>query len=803
MDDLRRATRALAKAPIFAGVAVISLGLALALNTTMFALVDAVLHPYVPYPHPERIAAPLFHGGDMKHWVTWDARFAEVRDGMHSYDRISSYMSLGSVTVQTGASSSYQWVTAVGPAAFDVLDVHPMLGRVFDAADFGAENGQVAVISFRLWNRLFNGRPVSDALTLDVASTRYAVIGVMPRGVHLPGFSETDIWIPSTALPVDASIRRFGPIPILRLRPGVTAAMFRHELAGIAARLTTEYTPQHPLYAAPMFGVGGPAQTGFPYYITATVAMVLIIACANLGTMMLARGMARRRETAIRIALGAARRDIVREVLCEGAIVGAAGVALGLLLTWWALYILPHYTIPSVPELGDLLPAPSWRVFCFALSITLATILLAGALPALRAAATDPAEPMKEGSATSTGRLRDRYNPLIVVEVALSTALLMCSALFVVVAVRLAAFDFQYAAKQLVTANITPSAKSIRRGEEPQFWDDVIVRAAHLPRARFAATQASASPDGRVIYSEQGKAGNAWMNANGYTTVSADYFRTMGITIVGGRDFEPGDARGNAPVAIVDERAARRLWPDVRDPVGHMLKLGRLESPAPWIRVVGVAQAIEYMPRRDIDLPPDPIVYVLLPDDSTRGRTLLVRSDGVNADRGRAALALAVQQMVQTQLPTQGGLLVGAWLDYYDGMRAKSEFMASLYGAFAGFGLVLCAVGLYGVLAYTVSRRLRELAVRVALGARRRDVVRLVVHDAAVTALAGVGIGAFLALWFTLPIIEGLDIMSVAYVPVVALAASESLLFVVAFVASLGPLRRAANADPLEIIRAI
>jgi hypothetical protein len=255
------------------------------------------------------------------------------------------------------------------------------------------------------------------------------------------------------------------------------------------------------------------------------------------------------------------------------------------------------------------------------------------------------------------------------------------------------------------------------------------------------------------------------------------------------------------PIAIVDEKAASRLWPDLQNPVGRMLKLGRKESNAPWIRVVGVAQAIEYAPRRDIDLPPDPMIYVLVPNDSGRWRQLIVRGDGVDGDRGRAALSLAVQRTIEGRVP--GGILVRPWLDSYENTRDATAFMASVFGAFAGFGLLLCAVGLYGVLAYTVTRRMREFAVRLALGARRRDVMRLVVHDAAVTALAGVGIGAFIALWFTRPIIDGLDVISVSYAPAIALMAAESVLFVVAFVASLGPLRRAAQADPLEIIRAI
>ncbi|HEY2853008.1 MAG TPA: ABC transporter permease [Gemmatimonadaceae bacterium] len=796
--DLRRAARALVKAPLFTSVAVVSLGLALALNTTMFALADAVVHPYVPYPEPDRNAVPTFRGGDPKAWVPLDLRFAAVRDGVHGYDRIAAFKMLRAVMVQTGTKSEYEGAAGISPEFFDVLGVRPMVGRLFGPSNGGS---QAAVISFRLWNRLFNGRPLSDTLTIDVAHARYTIVGVMPRSVHFP-YDNTDIWLPLDALPADPSVRSYGPIPVLHLRPGVTRKAVSNELMLVARRLSAEYTPDHPLYSNMIggeVGVGGwfVGQSMYPPFIFGTVVMVLIIACANLGTMMIARGTARRRETAIRIAVGAARRDIIREVLCECLLLGLLGLTLGILLCWWALYILPHFTIPWVPTLGDLQPVPSWRVFAFALGASLATILSAGALPAWRAASTDPAEPMKEGSASTTGRLRG-YNPLIIIEAALSTALLMCSALFLIVVVRYAAFNFRYAAKQLVTADLTPG---IKPAEVSRFYDDLIAAVAHLPHARSAATHGGGTAEGGVIIAEEDKAGDTWMNSNVYEIVSADYFRTMGISVLRGRDFVVGDARGAMPIAIVDENAAARLWPDIRNPVGRMLKLGRKESNAPWIRVVGVAQAIQYAPPREFDLAPDPMVYVLVPNDGTQSRQLIVRGDGVDADHGRALLSLAVQKVIETRM--QGSISVRPWLDHYENTRDATAFMASLFGAFAGFGLVLCAVGLYGVLAYTVTRRLREFAVRVALGARRRDVIRLVVHDAAVTALAGIGIGAFVALWFTRPIIDSLDVVSVPYAPVVALVASESLLFVVAFVASLGPVRRAAQADPLEVIRAI
>jgi predicted permease len=589
----------------------------------------------------------------------------------------------------------------------------------------------------------------------------------------------------------------------MRLKPDVLLDAAKAELAMVGARLTTELTPRHPLstWLAPVVAFFYAPQSVFPSFILGTVAMVLIIACANLGTMMIARGIARRRELAIRLALGASRRDIARHVLSECAVVVGAGVALGLLVTLWALRVLPHFTSARVPQLGDLDPAPSWRVFAFALTTSLATIVFAGALPALRAARTDPAQPMKDTAGTTTGRIRDRYNPLIVIEVALSTALLMCSGLFVLIAFNLASFDFRYDARHLVVADLDIKSNQMTNAAISRFYDGIIANGRALPNAIAAATYHWASPDGPTVAAEEGKSGDTWINLRWYQAVSPDFLRTFGIRIVNGRDFAPGDALGNEPVVIVDEEAAKRLWLDVHDPVGRMMKLGSKESKAPWVRVIGVAEAVEYLPRIDYYLPPEPMIYAVIPNDSWRSRRLVVRENAGAGMPGRAALAVAMRRQLQTEMPWAWSVQVHPWLDNYEGRRTDSTFIASLFGAFAAFGLVLCAVGLYGVLAYAVSRRLREFAVRIALGARRRDVARLVTHDAAVTALAGVAIGAFVALYVTRALME--QVVMIDYAHAIALVAAEAILFAVAFVAALGPVRQAAKADPIEILRAI
>ena len=797
--SMRYAMRSLRKHPLFTVIAVLSLGLALALNTTMFALVDAVVHPYVPYPEPERIVTANFFSGDRDHFVPLAERYRAIRDGSTAYDAIAGYSFLWTL-VHTRTAAENQLVTAVTPEFFDVLGVRPMVGRPFSPAGPAARNDEV-LISFRLWNRLFAGRPLESGLTLGVGTLGYTVVGVMPRGVHFP--YDADIWVPLASLPTDTTTRRNGPIAAaLRLKQGVTPEMARAELEVVARRLTLEFAQRRSLYAV-VNSFARHVQTGSPVpsFLPITVALVLIIACANLGTMMLARGMARRRETAIRMALGASRRVVAGLVLIECGLVVSAGVAIGIVLTFWALHILPHVATPWVPVLGDIQPVPSWRVFSLVLAASVAMLLLAGVAPALRAAGTDPAEPMKESAGTTTGRIRDRYNPLIIVEVALSTALLMSAALFIIYVARMAIFDFRYAAKRLVVAGINANGKTAATDTDVErFYTDLLARSRQLPGARAAATMRSERPDGPTVLGEQGKSGERWMNLINYSVVSPDFLRTFGITVTKGRDFAPGDANAATGVVIVDEKAAARLWPDLRTPVGRMIKFGRAESKRPWLRVIGVAHAVDLLPRRDTDLPPEPSIYVVYGHDVARQRDLLVQSDGVGGDRGRADLAVAVRREIQAVAPTMGLPKVRAWLDSYENVRSASAFMASLFAALGTFGLALCALGLYGVLAYAVSRRLRELAVRIALGARRRDVARLVLHDAAVTALAGVGVGAFVALWVTRAISELLS--NVGYADVAALLVAEGILFAVAVAACAGPVRQAIRADPGQILRA-
>jgi putative ABC transport system permease protein len=798
MPNFRYAIRSLAKSPLFTAVAILSLALALAVNTTMFALIDAVAHPANPYNGVDR-AVTVRYAAAGRNPSTFVERYDAIRKGFHSAETVTSY-SVMSASIESGNTIEDQLVASISPELFDILGIRPAVGRKFNATDTTRDALPVVMISYSLWLRLFHEQPLQRQLTLTVGRGNYEVVGVMPRGMH---YSANDVWLPLGKLVGDSATRSIGPFALIKIKPGVTRTSAENEIGVVFAGLNAAIAPRSPVTPRLSWFTGGSSMRAFAAAGSVgflAVASVLLIACANLGAMLLARGMAKRREIAIRIALGAPRRAIAKQVLAECAVIVAVGVALGVVLTFWAVYVLPHYAAPYVAGLGDLEPIPSWRVFLFAVAIAVGTAALAGALPAMRAASIDPAEPIKGGGGTS-GRLRDRYNALIVVEVALSTALLMTAALFIIFVSRLAGFDFSYAAKQLQVASLDVTTRDVASDTAVEvFYDDLATRMRALPGVRAAATARAERPDGGIVFAEEGKSGSRWMNLGDYRVVSPSYLSTLGIPIVDGRDFQPGDRGTETGVVIVDDSAARRLWPDLSSPVGRMIKLGLRESKRPWLRVVGVTRSVELTPRTDLDLPPEPKIYVVYGHDRERARDLVIRGDGVGGAQGQATLGVRVRHEIESAAPLIRTRKVNRWLEGYENRRQYGGFLASVFTAFGAFGLVLCAVGLYGTLAYTVSRRLRELSTRIALGAQSRDVVRVVLHDAAVTVLAGTGIGAFIALAVTHRFADGM--FNVRYELALALVGAESILLVVAVIACLGPIRQALRANPVDILRA-
>lgn len=788
---LRDAARTLRRSPLFAVLAVLSLGFALGVDTTAYALVDAALHPTTPIPEPERVATVRVQGGDPRYPTTYEQRYEAIDSALRPLGEIGS-VTLRAVTLQSGAHAEGLFVASVTPGFFDILGVRPWAGRVIRPG-----SGDGAVISFRLWRRLFASRPVRQGIWVTLGARTVPVIGVLPPDVHVP--AGTDVWVPDAMRVGDAEAPTYGPIPVVRLSPGVTRARAGAALVLASRRLDASFGSgeQHPVVATLRDFRPEPAELADLHrLLVAAAAIVLLVSCANLGTLLLARAAVRRREIALRIALGASRRRVMADVFAETGLLVAGGAAVGALVAAWSLALLSKYGARGgVAELGDVTPALSARGYLFMLLAAAVTAALAGVLPALRAASTAPATPLKDG-AGATRRLGRGHHVLLVFQVSCAMTLLVAAGLMLDSNGRLRRFRFDYAARDLLVASVDLRPRQFPDSAAAQVYGVLTRRAAALPGAAGAATVAAARPAGWGVVAENGRSGERTTPLEAYSVVSAAYLRTVGIPIVAGRDFDDGD-EGGAGVVVVDEVAARSLWRDVRSPVGRMIKLGRAELPGPWYRVVGVARRVDRFPRRDTDASPPPVIYLVDQPAATRARQLVVRSRGPETT---ASLAIALDREIRAVAP-QAVAPVRLYLEPWTQSLTRLAFLASLFTALGGFALLLAALGLYGLLTYTVSQRASEYAVRMAIGADRRTIARQVLREVVVLALAGIGLGAFVALAAARRLDE--QLLVTPYSDVAALVAAEAAVLLAVAWACVVPVRRATRVEPAEALRAL
>jgi predicted permease len=563
----------------------------------------------------------------------------------------------------------------------------------------------------------------------------------------------------------------------------------------IAARLSSEYDlTTHPVYyrldeLRARFTRLRPVHMA----LGLAVGMVLLIACANLSTLILMRTLARQRELAVRAAIGATRSALIRVILSEAIIIAAGGALIGVFIAVWAIDLASAVIPRTVEQLGLLAPRLSWRVFAFCTVTAAAAVLIASVGPALRAAHSPPDAVLRDGSGTHTRRLRLRYNPLVIGTLALSLTLTMGSGLLLRSSAELHRFTFGYDTVGLSLGFLRAPASAAQSDTGvATFYESVLVRARAVEGIERAALFGNRAPERQTITIDDPGAGSRQRFHASYRIVSPTFLSTLGIRIIDGRDFETGDEELGG-VAVVDETMARELWPNV-PAIGRVVKLGRERSTAPWVRIIGVARSafLEAAPGES----PTPELYVIRTlGDATREMRLAARvsreAAGVDTKLMRAMNSLAPNALVAAR--------VHPWTRDLDALAERTFFITAVLVMFAGFGVLIAIVGLYGVLAYAVQQRTRELAVRVALGATRRDLARLVTHDAAVMVLGGIGTGAFLALWAVRRLrfaVFGLD----TYDPI-ALLAGEMALVVVAAIACLAPLRSAIRADPIHVLR--
>ena len=796
--DAAHAWRGLVRRPMFASLVVATLALAAGLNTAVFGIVDATLLRPLPYPDDGRLA---WIGNA---WTGYPAaavslpEFVDYQARARSFSAMTVYSHTSlNLSPAGGAAERVQGVRATA-SFFDVLGVAPAMGRVFSPEEDVA-GAPVAVISHGFWRRRFGGDPGILGRTLASDDGARQIIGVMPVTFTYPS-ALSEVWVPMNLVPGDAGARgAHNRQVIARLADGVPLARAQDEMRRIGAQLRGEYPTFYPdgsgfdvvvtsLRDRLVGDVRGALQV-----LMAAVLFVLLIACANVANLLVARGAARSRETATCLAFGATRLRLVRQSLFEGLLTGIGGAVGGILIAAWLLGALEAWLPEGLPRPDRILT--DRRVLGFALLLTAAAGAFTAALTSIRATYDPTGASLNGGRATAAAH-RSRAM-LTTAQIALAVLLLTCGGFAMRSFVRLVQTSPGLRTDQVATARVALS---------PARYPDGPARAAFLDRVHDALrAQPGVVAAGAVSMLPLTGQTNDWsFGVEGFTpdtpgrfpteqsrVVHGDYFRVLDIPLRAGRSFGDGDSARSPRVAIVSELFARKYFAD-QDAIGRRIRRWGLDSDEPWTTIVGIVADIRH---EGLDEAPVPFVYYPASQIPQGGMTLLARLDAVS--RGGPQVIAAAVRSVDPAQPTWSPRMMDEWL-----ARSIStpRFNLLLLSLFAGLAMLLAAVGVYGVTAFAVARRTRELGIRAALGARPGSLLRFVVGESARLAAVGCAIGGVGAVaagsWLRAAFhdIRLADPGVVAGIPL--------FVFVVAVAASYLPARRAMRVDPADALRA-
>jgi putative ABC transport system permease protein len=658
---------------------------------------------------------------------------------MQSFEAITreNVAVIGGTLIQHGQNFRDGFVSGVDPNYFDVLGAQPRAGRFF-LPDDETSGASVAVISEKLASALFPHGQVPIGQTITVKRRAYTVIGVASDRANFP-HNETAVWTlarPEAWTPYSR---------ILRLRDGATNADVARELALVAARIAGEAGLPRESVGFRLDQLANPDFQLRDLHVAMLIAViaVLLIACANVANIQLARGIGRRRELALRSALGADRNRLVADLLIESGVLVFGGLMLGLLLTLW-MNDAVSATLPSRVAQYVVEPQWSWRVLVASILVTVTALLLVGVAPALTVSRVDPNELLKSGNGTgATRQSRRRYSVLVSAEIALALALSAGAAVMIRAGTHTGDVHIGYDPHLLVGGSVVVSAERGTVSRQATQLADLVDRLRRIPGVtEAAATTGRNIRTNLVTYTDETGAREFPAPGYYYSIVSPGYFRTMRLPIVRGRDFLEGQQ--DEPVVIVDAHTARLLWP-LSDPIGKRIKLGQRDTKLPYARVAGV---VGEQPGYEVEVPPGtPVLNHLGRIYYLPGPTDSVVSDGVfsfsfvtRTEGNPTAQVLRTYNDV-SQWPETIVARVRSLEDELLDRRRNAEFIAAIFTLFSLAGVGLAAFGVYGVVAYSVAERRREIGVRVALGASARDILKVVLHESFVVALAGIAVG--------------------------------------------------------------
>lgn len=805
--DIRYALRTAAKQPGFTAVVLLTLAVGIGANTAIFSVLHAVVLNPLPYRDAERLVSLAATNRDTLNPT--NVSFGESREWAarsRSFEAIALYRGWGP-TLTGGGQSQVLSGMRVSHNFFSVLGVRPAAGRDFRAEEDQPERWRVLLLSYGFWKRQFGGEAGIVGRVIHFNERPYEVVGILPENFQPLLFrgdtAVPDVWAPLGYAASDPFACRscWHLQAVARLKPGVTLSQARQELSVVAAQVAKQFPQDIPADQSAIILPLAEKMTGnirgILWLLLSATGFVLLIACANVANLILARSAVRRREMAIRLAVGAARMRIIRQLLTESALLSLVGGAAGILLAGWGMKAIVRVAPAGVPRLDEVRVDP-W-VLGFALVASALTALVTGLVPALQTARMDQREILQEGSRSSSTRKQRRLRNLLVIsEISLAFMLMVGSGLLLRSLVRALSVDPGLVVENLHTVNYGLVGQRYAENEPVvRFHRTALERIRALPSVKAAAIVTTlplgGSFDRRGFHiQDRVLASSAEApSVDGYY-VSYDYFAAMGIPLKRGRLFQATDEDPSAPpVALISESTAREMWPG-EDPVGKKaIQLGGRNEKAPWATIVGIVGDVR---QYGLDSPPTPQAYVLHTHEPFNFATLVVRSssDAGSLRRSVEREIWALDKSVPIYGPATMSELLSASL-------AQRRFTLGLLGGFGALSLLLAVIGIHGVMAYSVSQRASEFGIRMALGARPVDALKLVLQQGMALVIVGITVGVAGALTLSRTM-ENL-LFQVRPTDPATLAGVALLLGMVALLACWLPARRAARVDPLVALR--
>jgi putative ABC transport system permease protein len=791
--DIRFGIRSLLKQPAFTSIAILTLALGIGANTAMFSVINAVLLRPLPYTQPDRLVWMNESGDEVANRMLSYPNFVDWRERNHVFESVSTYRTWSMTVTGTDEPQNIN-AGMVTADYFKVMGVTPILGRAFTAEDDRPGANPVAVISYGFWQKHFAGDSGVIGRTIALDDRAFNVIGVMPESFAHQG--PPPLWVPIGPMDWNKRDVRIAGNVIARLKPGVTIQQAREDINAVSQQLAREHPvanagANHVNVLSLQERITGDVGSAL-WILFGAVALVLLIACANVANLMLARAATRRKEFAVRAALGATRARVVRQLLIESLLLALLGGACGLLIATWSMTLLTRVAHEAIPRLDGL--RLSYPVLGFTLASSVASGMIFGLAPAWRFSRTDLQETLKDNSSTTSERQGKRLRGVLVMaEVAIAVALLAGAGLLIKSLVRLSNHNAGFDSQNISTLDLNVSrSRYKRKGELARFQQQILDRVATQPGVEAATLSAELPgftggwtndifPEGQAPL----KSGEL-INVD-WAIVSRDYFRTMRIPILRGRTFTRDEDVEGKPVVLIDENLARRFWPN-QEAVGKHIKY---DSPD-WHEVIGVVKEVGIYGSQSRPLIK---IYTPLGRAAPRSTVLSVRTTNVDPHSMAAAITTELHALDKDLPVTE----VTTFAEILSREVSPKRFNTGLLSLFAAMALLLAATGVYGVIAYSAAQRTREIGVRIALGASRRDVLRLFVAQGMKLVLPGLAIG--LAVAFALTRVMTSLLFGVKPTDAATFILVSICLVATALVACYLPARRATKVDPLVALR--